>query len=419
MTVDPMMVLAAGLGLLVLALGALLLARRPSGEGGAEAGAMLARLELLAEGQRHQGEGQLRQEQALADRLAEATRHMTDTLVAQSRAVNEALTAQNDRLARQEKSLAETLAAQNQRLDAVLVGQTDRVTKSLADQALEAQKTAAAIQERLAVIDAARGNIEALGSQVGSLAAILSNKQARGAFGEVQLRQLVEDRLPADGFAWQHSFSNRTRCDCLIRLPFPPGPIVVDSKFPLEAWLAARDAADDAARGVAAKQFAGDMRKHIQDIAQKYIIAGETAEGALMFVPSEAVYADLHAAHDPLVQEAARRGVYIVSPSTLWAVLGTMRALLLDVRMRGEASRIKDEVRKLVEELGRLEKRSGNLAKHFIQMQEDVREIETTTDKIARAGRRIEAVELPDLPALPAPAPRLAAPEAAAGQAAE
>ena len=374
----------AGLALLGVAV---LLLRRTGGD---EAlGALAGKLDAIGAAQDRQAmaaaDRMAATEQALADRLAATTAGLTETLTT-------ALARQNDRLAATERALADRLAGQNERLG-----------KVLSENALKAEETAGRIHERLAVIDAARANMEALGAQVGTLAQILGNKQSRGAFGEVQLRQLVEDRLPADGFAWQHTLTNRTRCDVLIRLPYPPGPIAVDSKFPLEAWLAARDAADDAARIAATKRFASDVTRHVDDVAGKYILPGETAEGALIFVPSEAIYADLHAAHAPVVDAAARRGVYIVSPSTLWAVLGTMRALMQDVRMRSEAGQIKNQVAELMKDVTRLDERVTKLRKHFLDMQMDVQQIEITTGKITRRGVSIEALELSDLPAIGAP----------------
>ncbi|HWX46549.1 MAG TPA: DNA recombination protein RmuC [Roseomonas sp.] len=320
-----------------------------------------------------------------------------------------------DRLAQQDRLLAERLAAatealnrsilaQNQRLDVALATQNERLARSLSDSAQRAQETAGQIHERLAVIDAARQNMEALGSQVSTLAGILGNKQSRGAFGEMQLRQLIEDRLPPDGFAWQHTLSTGVRCDCLIRLPFPPGPVAVDSKFPLEAWQALRDAEDAPARTVAARQFTADMRKHIDDIARKYLIPGETAEGAILFVPSEAVFAELHTGFAAVVDEAQRKRVYVASPTTLWAMLSAMRALMQDVRMRAQAGRIQEEVGKLVADIGRLNERVGKLKAHFTQAQDDIRQIDISTDKILRAGARIEAVEIEEeAEALPAP----------------
>lgn len=242
------------------------------------------------------------------------------------------------------------------------------------------------------MIDAARANLEALGGQVTSLAAVLGNKQARGALGEVQLRELIADRLPAEGYRWQHTLSNGTRCDCLVTLPFPPGPIAVDSKFPLESWAALQEGDSAAAR----RRFATDIRKHVDDIATKYLIAGETAEGALMFLPSEAVHAALHAGFADLVAEAARRGVHIVGPSTLWAVLNTMRGLLRDARLQSEARRIRGEVEKLAEETARLERRVAALGVHYAALGQDIREIETTAGKIARRGEAIRALDIPD-----------------------
>jgi DNA recombination protein RmuC len=294
--------------------------------------------------------------------------------------------------------LADRMEALSARLDGAVAAQNERLSRALADGAERTQESARRIHERLAVIDAARANIESLGGQVQSLAAILGNKQARGAFGEVQLRDMLADRLPAEGFTWQHTLSNGTRCDCLIHLPFPPGPIAVDSKFPLEAWRALRGATEEAARAAAARRFAADMRRHIEDVATKYIRPGETAEGALIFLPSEALHAELHAGHAALVAEAARRGVYLVSPGTMWAVLGTMRALMRDVRLRAEAGHLRREVARLVEETGRLDRRVASLKRHFAEAQGDLHGIEVTAQKITTAGARIEAVEI-DAPA--------------------
>jgi DNA recombination protein RmuC len=295
--------------------------------------------------------------------------------------------------------LADRMDALSDRLDAAVASQNERLARSLAEGAERTQESARRIHERLAVIDAARANIEALGGQVTTLAGILGNKQARGAFGEVQLRDMLADRLPAEGWAWQHGLANGTRCDALIRLPFPPGPIAVDSKFPLEAWQALRRAPDEAARTVAERRLAADIRRHVDDVARKYICPGETAEGALIFLPSEALHADLHAMHGELVAEAARRGVYLVSPGTLWAVLGAMRALMRDVRLRAEAQQLRLEVAKLAEETGRLDRRVAGLKRHFAEMQADVQGIELTAQKITAAGVRIEAVEMDPVPA--------------------
>jgi DNA recombination protein RmuC len=434
---------------LLLVVAVLVVSRRPAASGATEAFAMLAgKLESVAATQERLAGSTIdrlaQQDRALADRLEASASRMDQAIAAQNRrmaedrigandrlaasaqALGDALAMQNERMAAATLSLSESLggalaaqnerlgasaevltkaiAAQNERLDQSLAAQNEKLARVLTEQAQRAQDTAGQIHERLAVIDAARQNMEALGSQVTNLASILGNKQTRGAFGEMQLRQLIEDRLPPDGFSWQHVLSNGTRCDCLIHLPHPPGPVVVDSKFPLEAWQALREAGEDiAARKVAGTQFAGDMKKHVDDISKKYLIAGETAEAAILFVPSEAIFADLHTSFAAVVDDAQRRRVYIASPTTLWAMLSAMRALMQDVRMRAQAGRIQEEVGRLVEDVTRLNDRVGKLKSHFAQAQNDVRDIEISTDKIVRRGGRIEAVDIEE-PVLPAPA---------------
>ncbi len=349
------------------------------------------------------------QERAMADRLARSTQGITDSIA-------HALGKQNDRMAATGLALNQAIAAQNERLDAALATQGEKLARNLAEQAQRAQDTAGQIQERLAVIDAARANMEALGGQVTNLAAILGNKQQRGAFGEMQLRQLIEDRLPPDGFSWQHTLSTGARCDCLIQLPYPPGPVAVDSKFPLEAWQIWRDAAEDVgARTAAGRQFSADMRRHVDDIARKYLIPGETADAAILFVPSEAVFAELHTGFTAVVDEAQRRRVYIASPTTLWAMLSAMRSLMQDVRMRAQAGRIREEVARLMADLNRLNDRVGKLKSHFTQAQDDIRMIDISTDKILRIGARIESAEMDDAPVSPLPPPEGPLPAVAVG----
>jgi DNA recombination protein RmuC len=416
---------------LLLLVAVLVVSRRPAGGAGAtEAFALLAgKLESVAATQERLAGSTIdrlaQQDRALAERLDASARRMDEALAHQDRRMAEDRLSSAERLAVQDKALADRLAAssaalataladQNERmaaatlslsetLGAALAAQNEKLARTLADSAQRAQDTAGQIHERLAVIDAARQNMEALGGQVANLANILGNKQSRGAFGEMQLRQLIEDRLPVDGFSWQHTLSTGMRCDCLIKLPFPPGPVVVDSKFPLEAWQALREAGEDvAARKVAGTQFAADMKKHVDDISRKYLIAGETAEAAILFVPSEAIFAELHTGFAAVVDDAQRRRVYIASPTTLWAMLSAMRALMQDVRMRAQAGRIKEEVGKLVIDVTRLNDRVGKLKNHFNQAQDDIRQIDITTDKIVRTGGRIETVEIEDT-ALAAP----------------
>ncbi len=263
------------------------------------------------------------------------------------------------------------------------------------------------LKERLAVIDAAQKNITELSAQVVGLQDILANKQTRGEFGEIQLNALVSSVLPPFAYEFQATLSNRARADCLIKLPNPPGSIVVDSKFPLEGYRMLRAAQDESSRREAVKRFATDIMNHVRAIAEKYILPGETADCALMFLPSEAVYAELHAGLPEIVDKAHRARVYTVSPTTLWATLNTVRAILKDVRMREQAGVIQQEVGKMIEDVARLDDRVANLQSHFDAAVDDVRNIRISTDKIVKKGERIVEVELEEAgetPALEPPA---------------
>jgi DNA recombination protein RmuC len=388
---DAVLPLAILVAALLIAL--VLILRRPAPD--PLAGMVLGQLSALADAQERQAQRVVTLEGNIADRVnsvvMDQTRVLNGAVQEQIGRIAAQEAAMADRLTQAERSLTEAIKSQNESLSAALNSQTERVTTSLG-------ATSTEIKERLAVIDAARSNIEALGSQVNTLAGILGNKQARGAFGESQMEQIIADRLPSDAFTLQATLSNGKRADCLIHLPNPPGPIAIDSKFPLESWLALRDATDDATRNQRLRQFSTDVQKHIRDVADRYIIAGETAEGALIFVPSEAIYAELHTSLVSLVSDATRLGVYIVSPTTLWAVLGTMRALMRDVRLRTEAGRIRKEVDRMLADVGRLEERTDSLRKHFGQVQKDVEQIETSTNAIKRGGQRIADLELEDPP---------------------
>lgn len=250
------------------------------------------------------------------------------------------------------------------------------------------------LHERLAVIDAAQKQITDLSTQIVSLQDILSNKQARGAFGEIQLQDLVTAALPPSAYSFQTTLSNGRRADCLLRLPNPPGSIVIDAKFPLESYHALHSAPDEASRQTARRSFGTDVLKHVRDIAEKYILPGETAESALLFLPSEAVYAELHANFPDVVDKSYRARVWIVSPTTLMATLNTVRAVLKDARMREQAGVIQTEVAKLLEDVTRLDDRVGKLARHFGQTQEDIRQVQISTDKISKRAEKIEEVQL-------------------------
>lgn len=305
--------------------------------------------------------------------------------MAESQAASQAMLA--ERMQTQERALAR---AMDERLAEV----TRRVGEGLT---VSAEKTAATLhdlRERLAVIDVAQRNLTALSTQVVGLQDILSNKQARGAFGEVQMHDIVTAALPSEAYAFQAKLSNDRRADCLLILPNPPGPIVIDAKFPLDGYQALRDCGDDAARKVAQRRFADDVLKHIKDIAARYIIPGETAESALMFLPSEAVYAELHANFRGVIEESYRHRVWIVSPTTLMATLNTVRAVLKDVQMRKQAGRIQKEVGTLLEDVKRLESRLGALFSHINMAQKDVGLVETSMGKIISRAEKIEAVQL-------------------------
>jgi DNA recombination protein RmuC len=262
------------------------------------------------------------------------------------------------------------------------------------------------LRERLARIDEAQKKIGDLSTQVVSLQQILTNKQARGAFGEVQLNDLLSSALPPSAFELQSTLSSGARVDCLLRLPNPPGPIAIDAKFPLESYHALRavQAGDAQGLAVAQRAFQQAMRVHIRDIRSKYIVPGETAESALLFLPSEAIYAELHANFGGIVDESYRARVWIVSPTTMMATLNTVRAVLKDVQMREQASEIQKLVGLMMGDTRRLQERVDNLKRHFAQTEKDLREIDTSTAQIMRRGERIQAVDMGEEPeALPKP----------------
>ncbi len=280
----------------------------------------------------------------------------------------------------------------NERLDGLM----KRLGDGLSQQTEKTGETLKVLHERLAEIDAAQKNITDLSQQVVGLQDILSNKQARGAFGEIQLNDLVSAALPANAYQLQATLSNSSRVDCLLLLPNPPGPIGIDAKFPLDSYNLYVGAEDKTAKTNAARAFTSDVLKHVKDIQEKYIIPGETAESALMFLPSEAVYAELHANFLNVVEESFRRRVWIVSPTTLMATLNTVRAVLKDARMREQAGVIQAEVQKLLTDTARLDNRVEKLQSHFDLATKDLRDIRISADKVIRRGEKIETVELGD-----------------------
>jgi len=249
------------------------------------------------------------------------------------------------------------------------------------------------LNERLAVIDAAQAQMHGMTQEVVSLKDILANKQARGAFGQGRMEAIVRDGLPASAYDFQFTLSKGTRPDCVIHLPGDARVLAVDAKFPLEAFTLFRDARSDEARKGALARVRADVGKHVRDIAERYLIAGETQDMALMFVPSESVYCDLVEHCDELVQRAHRSKVVIVSPALLMMAIAVMQTLSRDARMRDQAHVIQGEVGKLLEDARRLGERTAKLEQHFRQAQDDVGAIAASSEKIARRGARIEAME--------------------------
>ena len=281
-----------------------------------------------------------------------------------------------------------------------------QVNSSLATSATTTAATLGGIQARLTVIDEAQKNITALSDRVVSLQDILSDKQARGAWGQDRMEDIVRDQLPPDLFAFQATLSNGMSPDCLIRIP-GMAAIVIDAKFPLEAFEALKAAANDAERKPAAAQLRSDVQKHISDIAKKYLIPGEVQTPALMFVPSESIYAELHTAFPDVMRRARQAQVVIVSPHILWLAVNTMRTLMRDAKMRERASEIQKEVGLLLKDVKLLAERVGDLRTHFERTAKDIGEIEKPMGRVAARAGRIEAVELPapdaEKPALPGP----------------
>lgn len=292
---------------------------------------------------------------------------------------------------------AELNRAVNQRLD----GMTHRLGSSIAEQTKSTHDNLRKLQERLAVIDAAQNNIQTLAKDVVGLQAILSNKQTRGAFGQGRMEAIVADGLPQGAYSFQATLSNGLRPDCTITMPNGAPPLVIDAKFPLEAWHAFRDAAAPEQRKLAGQQFRRDLETHIKDIAEKYLIAGETQDTAFLFVPSESVFAEIHEHFEGVIQKAQRLRIVIVSPSLLMLSIQVLQALLKDQRMREQAHLIQGEVALLMDDLARLDERTRKLQGHFLMAQKDIEQILTSSDKLSRRGARIGALELEQMAAEP------------------
>ena len=297
---------------------------------------------------------------------------------------------------------AELTRSIGERLDAM----TGRLGQTMTDQTRSTHESLAKLQERLAVIDTAQGNIQSLAGQVVQLQAILSNKQTRGAFGQARMEAIVADGLPMGAYEFQATLSNNNRPDCVIRMPNGAPSLVIDAKFPLESWNAIRAAEGADAQKFAAQAFRRDIEVHVRAIAEKYLISGETQDNAFMFVPSESVFAEIHENFEALVQKAHRARVIIVSPSLLMLSIQVVQAILKDARMREQAHLIQEEVARLMDDLGRLDDRVRKLQTHFLQANKDIDDILVSSGKVSRRSAKIEALEFGgDTAQADAPAP--------------
>lgn len=362
----PEILLIAGATLLLA--GLLILILRAAGRSASMTAPLMREMGWLGQRVQALGEGQ--------ERLAGGLHHVSENQAVSQTAM---LHVMEQRLAEVSRQMGESLH-----------GTSTRTARSLGE-----------LQQRLETIDKAQANIEKLSGNVLSLQDILSNKQTRGAFGEIQLNDIVQKALPSDAYTMQATLSNGKRADCLIHLPNPPGPIVVDAKFPLEAYESLRRADSPRAVTEAQAQLRAAVRVHIRAISDKYIIEGETADGALMFLPSEAVYAELHANFPEVVRDGFAARVWIVSPTTCMATLNTMRAVLKDARMREQAGAIRRELGELYKDVDRLVDRVGNLDRHFGQAAKDIEEIKISSEKASRRARRLDNFDFEELSAAP------------------
>ena len=330
------------------------------------------------------------EEAALAQvRAAENERHLADMIRIQSEMTGRMQT-MSEIFGSRTSDLARLV---NERLDS----QGQRIGAAMADSSTKTNETLGKLQERLAVIDRAQSNITQLSQNVVGLQSILANKQTRGAFGQGRMETIIADGLAPNAYCFQATLSNNSRPDALVYMPNNAPSLVIDAKFPLESWQRFASGTPEEQR-FAANGFRNDMGVHIKAISEKYLIAGETADTAFLFVPSESIFADLHEKFEDVVQRALKTRVVIVSPSILMLSIQVVQALMRDVRMREEAYRIQTEVRALLGDVGRLDERVRKLQSHFTQAQNDIGDILVSSNKVLRRGERIEAMEFDETP---------------------
>tara|TARA_R110000822_G_scaffold43239_7_gene116910 strand:+ start:792 stop:2033 length:1242 start_codon:yes stop_codon:yes gene_type:complete len=384
---DPVVLLIlATAGAIFLVLILLILAVRAAGRSARMTEPLARQMQALGGHVQQLGMGQEQLRgglQTVSDTQANAQAQMIQSIEARMAHVQQQM---QDRLADNAARSARSLTEMQERMSATLHGSSKQTTTSLTQ-----------LQERLAAIDRAQDNITKLSGDVLSLQDILSNKQTRGAFGEIQLHDIVSKALPSDSYTMQASLSSGKRADCLIHLPNPPGPIVIDSKFPLEAYEALRRAKTDYEVKEAARAMRVAVKAHISAISSKYIIEGETADGALMFLPSEAVYAELHGNFPELVREGFAARVWIVSPTTCMATLNTMRAILKDARMREQAGAIRKTLKMLHRDVELVVERVGKLNTHFGQARADLEGLGTAAERAGKRAARLDNFDFEEL----------------------
>ncbi|MBA98422.1 DNA recombination protein RmuC [Sulfitobacter sp.] len=384
---DPVVLLIlATAGAIFLVLILLVLAVRAAGRSARMTEPLARQMQVLGGHVQQLGMGQEQLRgglQTVSDTQANAQAQMIQSIEARMAHVQQQM---QDRLADNAARSARSLTEMQERMSETLHGSSKQTTTSLTQ-----------LQERLAAIDRAQDNITKLSGDVLSLQDILSNKQTRGAFGEIQLHDIVSKALPSDSYTMQASLSSGKRADCLIHLPHPPGPIVIDSKFPLEAYEALRRAKTDSEVKEAARAMRVAVKAHISAISSKYIIEGETADGALMFLPSEAVYAELHGNFPEQVREGFAARVWIVSPTTCMATLNTMRAILKDARMREQAGAIRKTLKMLHRDVELVVERVGKLNTHFGQARADLEGLGTAAERAGKRAARLDNFDFEEL----------------------
>ncbi len=327
------------------------------------------------------GRASRRIDEAAAARSEEMESRIGTLLAAQSETAGR-VQAMSDLIGNRQAELTRSLS---ERLD----GMTHRLNQSMGDATKSTHENLKSLHERLAVLDSAQANISALAGQVTTLSNILANKQTRGAFGQGRMEAIISDNLPSGAYAFQYTLKSGGRPDCVIYLPNEAPPLVVDAKFPLEAYNALKAAATPEALKAAQTQFRNDVAKHVRDISEKYLVPGETHDTAFMFVPSESVFAEIHENFDALIQLAYRSRVVIVSPSLLLLSIQVIQQVLRDHRLREQAHVIQDEVRMMMLDVERLDDRVRKLGAHFGAVQRDIEQVLISSEKVTKRGRAI------------------------------